>query len=255
MLATIFNFGKVLVRKGIQWLDQKLQHWSRPTDGRAVLETVSDLLRPKSELVLENALLRQQVIVLHRQVKRPKITSLDRRLMVLLASRLRAWRSALLVVKPETLLQWHRDLFRLVWRHKSRATVGRPALAPDVITFIKQMANDNPLWGSERIRGELLKLNLHVAKRTIQKYLRQIRPQRPSTQSWRTFLHNHAQDIWACDFLPVVNLFFRQYFVFFILELASRRVVHFGVTAHPTDAWAVLNNSATLHPLARLPST
>ncbi len=238
MLAAIFNYGKAIVHQGVQWLNQKLQQWSRPTAGTAVLETVPDLLRPQSELVLENALLRQQVIVLQRQVQRPKISNVDRRLLVLLASRLRAWRSALLVVKPETLLQWHRDLFRLVWRHTSKAKVGRPPLTPEVIALIKQMVKDNPLWGSERIRGELLKLNLHVAKRTIQKYLRQVRPRRPSGQTWRTFLHNHAQDSWACDFLPVVNLFFRQYFVLFIVELASRRVVHFGVTAHPTDAWA-----------------
>src|SRR5512141_733554 len=151
MLAALFNIGKAIVRKGVQWLNEKLQQWSRPTDGRAVLETVADLMRPKSELVLENALLRQQVIVLQRQVKRPKLTNLDRRFLVLLASRLRAWRSALLVVKPETLLQWHRDLCRLAWRHKSNAKVGRPRLAPEVITLIKQMAKDNPLWGSERI--------------------------------------------------------------------------------------------------------
>src|SRR4051812_26571956 len=121
MLATIFNFGKAIVRKGMQWLNQKLQLWSRPTNGQAVLESVTDLMRPKSELVLENALLRQQLIVLRRQVKRPKMTNFDRRLLVLLTSRLRSWRSALLVVKPETLLQWHRDLFRLVWRHRSKA--------------------------------------------------------------------------------------------------------------------------------------
>jgi putative transposase len=107
-----------------------------------------------------------------------------------------------------------------------------------VITLIKQMAKDIVLWGSERIRGELLKLNLHVAKRSIQKYIRQVRPRRPFTQTWRTFLHNHAHGVWACDLLLVVNLFFRQYFVFFIVELASRRVVHLGVTAHPKDAWA-----------------
>src|SRR5262249_1226791 len=151
------------------------------------LETMSDLLRPKSELVLENALLRQQVIVLRRQVKRPKMTNLDRRLVVLLASQLRAWRNALLVVKPETLLHWHRNLFTLPSRHKSTAKVGRPVLAAEVIVLIKQMANDNPLRGSERIRGELLKLTLHVAKRTIQKYIRQVRhhnlPLRPGARS------------------------------------------------------------------------
>jgi len=238
MLAGLINFGKAIVRKGIQWFNQKPQRWTQPTDGSAVVETVGDLMRPKPELVLENALLRQQVIILQRGVKRPKVTNTDRRLLVLLASRLRAWRSALVVVKPEALLAWHRELFKLVWRHKSTVKRGRPRLAPEVIALIKQMAKDNPLWGSERIRGELLKLNLHVAKRTIQKYIRQVRSPRPSTQNWRIFLHNHAHDIWACDFLPVVTLFFRQYFVFFIVELASRRVVHFGVTAHPTDAWA-----------------
>jgi putative transposase len=238
MLAALSNFGKAIIRKGILWFNQKLQKWSQSADGSAVLATVSDLMRPTPELVLENALLRQQVIILQRGVKRPKVTNTDRRLLVLRASRLRAWRSALVLVKPETLLAWHRELFKLVWRQKSAVKTGRPHLAPDVIVLIKQMAKDNPLWGSERIRGELLKLNLHVAKRTIQKYIRQVRSPRPSTQNWRTFLHNHAQDVWACDFLPVITLFFRQDFVFFIVELASRRVVHFGVTAHPTDAWA-----------------
>src|SRR3981081_3576426 len=136
MLAAMFNFGKAIVHKGVQWLNQQRQHGSRPRDGHAVLETVTDLMRPKSELVLENAVLRQQVIVLQRQVKRPKMSHLDRRLLVLLPSRLQAWRSALLVVKPETLLQWHRDLFRLVWRHKSKAKLGRPPLAPEVIAVI-----------------------------------------------------------------------------------------------------------------------
>jgi transposase InsO family protein len=99
------------------------------------------------------------------------------------------------------------------------------------------MARDNRLWGAERIRGELLKLGIRVSKRTIQKYMRQARPARPAGQTWRTFLHNHAQDIWVCDFLPVIDIFFRQHFVFVIAHLASRRVVHVGVTDTPTDAW------------------
>ncbi|MEP7285792.1 MAG: integrase core domain-containing protein [Chloroflexota bacterium] len=238
MWAALVNFGKAIVGQGMQWLNTKLQKWTKPRDGSAVVETVNDLLRPKPELVLENALLRQQVIILQRGVKRPKVTNTDRRLLVLLASRLRTWRQALVVVKPETLLAWHRELFKLVWRQKSAVKMGRPPLTAEVVALIKRMAQENPLWGSERIRGELLKLNLHVAKRTIQKYIHQVRSPRPSTQNWRTFLHNHAQDVWACDFLPVVSLFFRQYFVFFIVELASRRVVHFGVTTNPTDAWA-----------------
>ncbi len=99
------------------------------------------------------------------------------------------------------------------------------------------MARDNPLWGAERIRGELLKLKIRLAKRTIQKYMGQARPPRPPSQSWRTFLHNHAHEIWACDFLPVTDLFFRQLYAFVIVELSSRKIVHVGVTHHPTDAW------------------
>ncbi len=98
------------------------------------------------------------------------------------------------------------------------------------------MARDNRLWGAERIRGELLKLNIHVSKRTIQKDMRQERA-RPSSQTWSTFLHNHAHEIWACDFLPVTDVFFRSLFAFFVIELQSRKVVHVGVTRHPTDAW------------------
>ena len=99
------------------------------------------------------------------------------------------------------------------------------------------MAQDNRLWGAERIRGELLKLGLRVAKHTLQKYITQVRPVKPASQTWAIFLKNHAKDIWACDFLPVIDLWFRPLYLFFIIELASRRIVHFGVTQSPTDAW------------------
>ena len=103
--------------------------------------------------------------------------------------------------------------------------------------MIKEMARDNRLWGAERIRGELLKLGIHVSKRTIQKYMRQVRATRPRGQTWRTFLQTHAQQIWACDFLPVTDLFFRSLFAFFVIELHSRKVIQVGVTRSPTDAW------------------
>ncbi len=100
------------------------------------------------------------------------------------------------------------------------------------------MATANRTWGAERIRGELLKLDIRVAKSTIQKYMREARPPRASGQAWAAFLRNHAADIWACDFLPITDLLFRPLYAFFVIELASRRVVHVGVTRHPTDAWA-----------------
>ena len=154
-------------------------------------------------------------------------------------SRVRAWRQAVLIVQPDTLLRWHRQLFRGYWRRKSRAAAPahRPPLAPETIALIRRMATDNALWGADRIRGELLKLDFRVAKSTIQKYVRDARPSRRSGQAWSAFLRNHAADIWACDFLPVTDLCFRPLFAFFIVALASRRVVHVGVTRHPTDGW------------------
>jgi hypothetical protein len=99
------------------------------------------------------------------------------------------------------------------------------------------MAKNKRLWGAERIRGELLKLDIRVCKRTIQKYMRHVRITRPRGQNWATFLRNHANEVWACDFLQVTDLFFRSHFAFFIIELKSRRVIHIGVTWSPTDAW------------------
>jgi len=158
---------------------------------------------------------------------------------VLLASRFRTWRQALLIVQPDTLLRWHRQLFRRFWRQKSRAAAPahRPSIAPDTIALIRAMAAVNRLWGVERIRGELLKLDIHVARSTIQKYIRGVRPPRRSGQAWATFLRNHGTAIWACDFLPVTALLFRPLSAFFVIELASRRVIHASVTRHPTDAW------------------
>jgi hypothetical protein len=132
-----------------------------------------DLTRSKSELVLENALLRQQLIVLKRQVQRPRLSWRDRTLIILLASRLRSWKQALLIVQPDTVLRWRRDLFRWVWRRKSKPKKkpGRPPLTGEVVALIKRLAKENLTWGAERIRGELLKLGLRVSKSAIQKYI------------------------------------------------------------------------------------
>jgi putative transposase len=170
-------------------------------------------------------------------VKRPACTKRDRVLLVLLARVVRAWKQTLFIVQPETLLRWHRELFRLYWKRKSKTQTHQPKVATETIALIRQMAKDNRLWGAERIRGELLKLGLRVCKRTIQKYMRNVRTHQPRGQTWATFLRNHAAQIWACDFLQVADLFFRPLFAFFIVELKSRRVIHVGVTRSPTDAW------------------
>ncbi len=220
-------------------LRRRLLVATRPTTAPLVVGTLADLARSKPALVAENVLLRHQLAILRRSVKRPRCTPADRALLVVLASRVRVWRSALLIVQPDTLLRWHRQLFRVYWHRRSRAAAPahRPPLAPETVALIREMARANRLWGAERIRGELLKLDIRVAKSTIQRYLRKARPPRRSGQLWATFLRNHADDVWACDFLPVTDLLFRPLYAFFVVALGTRRVVHVGVTRHPTDAW------------------
>ncbi|TME12029.1 MAG: transposase family protein [Chloroflexi bacterium] len=211
--------------------------WMKPRSTSLLFGTIADLAKGKSELLVENALLRQQLIILHRQVKRPACKKTDRFLLLLLARMIRTWKQALFIVQPETLLRWHRELYRLFWKHRSKADSRQPKISPETIALIKEMSSNNRLWGAERIRGELLKLGIRVCKRTIQKYMRHVHLPRPRGQKWATFLHNHAADMWACDFLQVTDLFFRSLFAFFIIELQSRKVIHVGVTRSPTDAW------------------
>jgi hypothetical protein len=182
-------------------LSSRFTRWTKPHISSLPLSTLTDLGRSKSELIAENALLRKPLIILRRQVKRPVCTKTDRLLLVLLARMVRTWKQTLLIVQPETLLRWHRELFRLVWKRKSKTASHTPKVAPQTIALIRQMAKENQLWGAERIRGGLLKLGIHVCKRTIQKYMRTVRTHQPRGQKWSTFLRNHAANIWACDAL------------------------------------------------------
>ena len=125
----------------------------------------------------------------------------------------------------------------MFWKHTSKVHARKPKLSPETISLIQEMAVNNRLWGAGRIRGELLKLDIRVSKRTIQKYMRQGQPKRACGQTWKTFLRNHAAEVWACDFLQVTDLFFRPLFAFFLIELRSRKVIHVNVTRSPTDPW------------------
>jgi putative transposase len=170
-------------------------------------------------------------------VKRPAFTRTDRILLVLLARVVRTWQQVLLIVQPDTLLRWHREFFRLVWKRRSQAASHKPRVAAETVALIRQMARENRLWGAERIRGELLKLGIRVCRRTIQQYMRHVRSSQLRGQTWATFLRTHAAQVWACDFLQVTDLSFRPLFAFFVIELQSRKVIHVGVTRSPTDAW------------------
>ena len=140
-----------------------------------------------------------------------------------------------MIVKPETVIGWHRKGFRLYWAWKSKRGPGRPEVAAEIQNLIREMSMANPIWGAPRIHGELLKLGRNVSEATVAKYM--VRSRRPPSQSWRTFLKNHAQQLVSVDFFVVPIRSFRLLFVFIVLAHHRRRVVHFNVTAHPPTAW------------------
>jgi putative transposase len=220
-------------------LRQRMLAATRPATTVPLARALADLQRSRAELVAENALLRQQLLILRRSIKRPRCHPSDRVLLMLLASRVRAWRQALFIVQPDTLLRWHRQLFRAFWRRQSRAMprARRTKVSEETIALIQEMAAANRLWGAERIRGELLNLDIRVAKWTVPQYMCDARPPQRAGQAWATFLRNHAADIWAGAFLPITDLLFRPVYAFVVVALGTRRVVHVSVTRHPTDAW------------------
>jgi hypothetical protein len=145
-------------------LRKRVLCWVKPPTTSLVFGTLADLTREKAELIAENALLREQLIILHRQIKRPVYRKIDRMLLVLLARMVRTWKQALFIVQPETLLRWHRELFHVFWKHTSKTHVRKPRISPETISLIKEMAAHNRLWGAERIRGELLKLGIRKSQ-------------------------------------------------------------------------------------------
>src|SRR5215470_8499408 len=159
----ILTFITWLTGYWLRSLNDRFIAWIKPDTTSLLLGALTDLARSKSELAAENAFLRKPLIVLRRQVKRPACTKKDRMLLVLLASMVHTWKQALVIVQPETLLRWHRQGFKLFWRYKSRAAPLKPRISQETIVLIKEMARDNRLWGAERIRGELLKLGIHVS--------------------------------------------------------------------------------------------
>ena len=218
----------------LHWLQERIKHWTKPATSVMISGILSDLTRSHADLVVENALLRQQLIVLNRQFKRPQLTNPERFRLVFLSHFTTFWKQALHIVQPDTLLRWHRELFQFYWRKKSQ---GKPKISAEMIVLIKKMAKENQLWGAERIRGELMKLGLEVSKRTIQRYMLKDRQAPSSSQTWATFLKNQASGIWACDFTVVNDWLFRQWYIFVVMELKTRRIIHTGVTKYPTDEW------------------
>jgi putative transposase len=200
-----------------------------------LIGSVRAALCPWGDLLVENLLLRHQLAVALRTNPRLKVRARDKLLWVL-ARRLRLnWRRHLLLVSPDTVVRWHRQGWQLFWRWKSRP-VGRPQLSAEARALIARLARENPLWGTERIRGELLKLGIAASARSIRRYRAAGPAPRPG-QNWRTFLANHRPAIWAADFFAVQTLTFRTLFVLLFVTHDRRELVHLNVTASPTAAW------------------
>jgi putative transposase len=203
----------------------------------SVVFGVRSWFRSRAALQVEILALRHQLTVLKRSQRgRLHLNSTDRLVWAWLSDIWSQWRSALLMVKPETVIAWHRRGFRWYWQWKSRqGEPGRPTIDWEVRELIRKMSVANPLWGAPRIHGELLKLGIKVSQATVAKYM--ARQRKPPSQTWRTFLNNHVQQLVSTDFFVVPTVRFRVLFVFIVLAHHRRRVVHFHVTAHPTSEW------------------
>lgn len=202
----------------------------------SVLLTLRGLARPRAVLHLEVLALRHQLQALQRSRPRQlRLGTADRWLWAWLSRVWPAWRTALVIVKPEIVIARHRRGVRLCWTWKRRRRIGRPTVPRDIRTLIRTMSEANPLWGAPRIHGELLKLGIDVRQATVATYMVRRRP--PPSQTWRTFLANHMGQMMAADFFVVPTATCRLLFVLVILAHERRRVVHVAVTGHPTAAW------------------
>src|ERR1700739_3643236 len=197
---------------------------------------VVDIFKSRRRLEAENLFLRHQLnIAVRRAPPRLRLYGSDRALSVWMT---RIWPGLLdisRVVRPETILRWHRSGFKAFWRWKSRNRAGRPKVDPELRNLIRRMSKENPLWGAPRIHGELLMLGFEVAQSTVSKYV--VRGRKPPSQSWRTFLRNHAEAIAAIDLCVVPTLTFERLFAVLVLGHGRRQLLWFEVTRHPTAEW------------------
>ncbi len=198
--------------------------------------TLIGLFRSRAALEAEILVLRHQLNVLRRKApKRLAFSSIDRLVFAELYRLAPGVLDALKILKPETVIRWHRAGFRAYWRWKSRPRGGRPKAPPEIRRLIRQMSIANPLWGAPRIHGELLKLGIDVGQTTVAKYMAKRR--RPPSQGWKTFLRNHADAIASMDMFVVPTISFRLLYGILILRHSRRELLWLGVTAHPSAEW------------------
>src|SRR5215471_11419074 len=208
---------------------------------RDLLHLLVLVSRSRRALAAENLFLRKQLALFQERKVRPHRADDSTRLIMVILGRLFAWRDALVNVQPDTFVRWHRKGFRLLWRWKSRS-VGRPRIPKDLRRLIQEMAAENPTWGEERIANELkLKVAIRLSPRTVGKYLHSDGPVRTPDpkQRWLSFVRHHAKVMVACDFFVVITAAFRILYVFLVVEIGSRQILHHNATAHPTAEWTL----------------
>lgn len=210
-----------------------------------VTAAVRVFLRSRQDTALEILALRQQLAVLKRKRPRPRLNPLDRLFWTALRRFWSRWAEVLVVVKPQTVVGWHRAGFRLFWKWRSRPRGGRPQSTPEIRALIRRLAHENPSWGAPKIHGELQKLGFVVSERTVARYLRRIRRRGDAGDTWRTFLANHREALVAFDFFTVPTVTFQLLYCFFVIEHERRRILHCNVTAHPNADWVVQQLRAT----------
>ena len=205
----------------------------------SIVAAVRLFFRSRGDTALEVLALRQQVAVLKRKRPRPHLNRLDRLFWTTLRSVWPRWEDALVIVKPETIIGWHRAGFRLYWRWRSRPRGGRPKITDEIRALIRRLAEENPTWGAPKIHGELRKLGFVVSERTVARYLQRIQRRGDPGKRWLTFLANHREVIVAFDFFTVPTVTFKLLYCFFVIEHGRRKILHFNVTRYPTAEWVV----------------
>jgi len=207
---------------------------------RIIFGIVVDLFRPRAALEAEILVLRQQIIVLRRgRPSRVPFLAVDKMVLGWVCQLFPKSREALAIVRPDTIVRWHRAGFRCYWRWKSRSRPGRPALPAEIRQLVRQMSVANPLWGAPRIHGELLKLGIDIGQTCVAKYM--ARRRGPPSQGWKTFLRNHADGVAAMDLFVVPTVSFRLLYGLLIMSHGRRQILWLGVTAQPTAEWIAIS--------------
>ena len=203
-----------------------------------IFEFFGQLFKSKQNLILENLMLRQQLNIYKRKNKRPKLETIDRVILVWISRTFSKWKSALVVVRPATVIGWHKKGFKLYWKRKSRR-VGRPNIDWELIKLIRRMQKENPRWSAQRIQGELVKLGFSVCENTVAKYMRKPKTDPRKCQRWLTFLRNQAKHIVGIDFAVVRTITFKALYVFVAISHDRRKILHFAVSSNPHSQWAI----------------